>query len=102
MRKVKRRPAADRRAAEHGSSVQDDRPDSTEPRNEQHLLIVVEPVGRDRFSARLDGRLLLQSSRMPFLDAARALIAEGINPSTVLVMRHAGSEVDALRARLGV
>jgi hypothetical protein len=73
---------------------------SKEPHCKQQLLIV-EPVGRDRFAARLDGRLLA-TSRTPFCDAARALIAEGADPSTILIMRHAGSEIDALRARLSV
>jgi hypothetical protein len=86
----------------HALFRQNRRPDITEPQAKQHLLIV-EPVGRrGKFAARLDGRLLVRSSRTPFLDAARALIAEGVDPSTVLVTRHAGSEVDALRARLGV
>jgi hypothetical protein len=75
---------------------------NTEPHVRQQLLIV-EPVGRrGKFAARLDGRLLVRSSRTPFCDAARALLAEGVDSSTILVMRHAGSEVDALRARLGV
>jgi hypothetical protein len=66
-------------------------------------LIVVEPVDRHgRFAARLDGRVLVNSSRTPFLDAARRLIAEGADPSGIIIMRHRGSDVDALRARLGV
>src|SRR5262245_46726042 len=73
---------------------------STKP---SRLQITVAPVNqRDRFSARLDGRLLVKSSRTPFCDAARLLIAEGLDPSCTLVMRHRGSEVDVLRARLGV
>src|SRR5262245_39506438 len=38
-------------------------------------------------------------SRMPLLSAARVLLAEGVDPSTRLVMRHAGSNVDSLTAR---
>lgn len=53
-----------------------------------------------RFEARLDGRLLC-TSRQPFLDAARKLIAEGHDPDEVLVMRRPGSEIDALKAKLG-
>jgi hypothetical protein len=47
------------------------------------------------------GRLLC-TSRQPFLDAARALVALGCHPNTILVMRHAGSSVEALRASLQV
>ena len=52
------------------------------------------------FDARLGGRLLC-TSRQPFLAAARVLVSEGHDPDTVLVMRHAGSQVDALKAKLG-
>src|SRR5207247_5891328 len=66
-------------------------------------LIVVEPIGhRGKFAARLDGRLLVRSSRTPFCDAARVLLAERGDPSSTIVMRHAGSATDSLRARLGV
>jgi hypothetical protein len=53
-----------------------------------------------RFTASVDGRVVVESSRQPFLDAARALIAEGQHPDTVIVMRHDGTVTDALRARL--
>ncbi len=66
-------------------------------------VIVVSPTDRrDRFAARLDGRVLVRSSRTPFCDAARVLLAEGFDHSITIVMRHRGSDVDALRARLGV
>jgi hypothetical protein len=55
-----------------------------------------------RFSASVDGREVVQSSKTPFLDAARVLRAEGVDPGTLLVMRHKGSNVDALKAALGV
>jgi hypothetical protein len=45
---------------------------------------------------------LLCTSRQPFLDAARALLALGCQPNAILVMRHAGSSVEALRASLQV
>ena len=67
------------------------------------IVITVAPIsGHGRFSASVDGRLLVKSSRTPFLDAARVLFAEGLDPETILVMRHHGSTVNALRARLGV
>jgi len=52
--------------------------------------------------ASLDGRVLVQSSRQPLLDAARVLVGEGHDPSVMVAMRHAGGTADALRAKLGV
>src|SRR5262245_24904697 len=68
------------------------------------ILILVEPVGRGRFSARLadSGRVIVRSSRQPFLDAARRLLDLGYHPTAVLVMRHAGSETDSVTAQIGV
>ncbi|SRR6266567_8534353 len=67
------------------------------------IEIIVEPVGHhDRFAARLDGRVLVASSRQPFLDAARVLLREGHDPRSVLVMRHRGSSTESLHACLGV
>jgi hypothetical protein len=53
------------------------------------------------FEARLGDRLLCMS-RQPFLTAARVLVSEGHDPDSVLVMRHTGSNADALSAKLGV
>ena len=67
------------------------------------ILIFVEPVSRGRFCARLadGGRVIVRSSRQPFLDAARRLIDLGYDPTTLLVMRHAGSDTDCLIAQIG-
>jgi hypothetical protein len=67
------------------------------------ILIVVEPVGRGRFSARLadGGRAIVRLSRQPFLDAARRLFDLGYDPTTLLVMRHLGSDTDCLTAQIG-
>jgi hypothetical protein len=74
-----------------------DNPDSNQP-----LVIVVEPVGhRGRFQARVDGRVLVASSRTPFCDAARALLAEGVDPAARIEMRHAGSSTNALASTVG-
>jgi hypothetical protein len=54
-----------------------------------------------RFTARIDGRVLVQSSRQPFLEAATVLVAQGYHPGAMITMRHAGGLVDALRAKLG-
>jgi len=54
------------------------------------------------FEARLAGAPLCVSET-PLLDAARALLARDIaQPDDTIVMRHVGSHVDALRARVGV
>jgi len=67
------------------------------------ILIIIEPVGyRGRFSARLDdGSVLVTASKQPFVDAARRLVGLGYDPTTVLVMRHTGSDTDALTGRIG-
>jgi hypothetical protein len=76
---------------------------SEQPTHPQPLVIVVDPVGhRGRFQARFNGRVVVASSRTPFCDAARALLAEGVHPATQIVMRHVGSATDALTATVGV
>ena len=67
------------------------------------LIVVATPAprGAGRFEARLDGHdRVLCVSRTPFFDAARELIAQGYDPDATLILRHAGSETDCLRARL--
>jgi hypothetical protein len=71
--------------------------------------IVVQPRVRQNagrhpydFDCRLEEGPLLCTSRQPFLQAARVLIALGHDPVTTLVMRHNDSKVESLRARLGV
>jgi hypothetical protein len=54
------------------------------------------------YEARLDGYLLVSASRQPFVDAARRLLRLGYDSTTVLVMRHAGSDTDSLTAQIGV
>ena len=58
-----------------------------------------------KFETRLDGRLLCVS-RQPLLDAARILLAEGVDPQTPLVTRHAASawhsgQIDAMISTVG-
>jgi hypothetical protein len=63
------------------------------------LLIVIEETSqrRGKFSPHLpDGRPLLSSSRQPFLDAARVLLAEG-----AIAMRHRGSATIAMTSTVG-
>jgi hypothetical protein len=77
--------------------------------SKQSLLIIVSPHvasnGRRHpsdFDCWLEGGPFLCISRQPFLQAARVLKAMGHHPDTTLVMRHAGSDVMALRGRLGI
>jgi len=44
----------------------------------------------------------VKRSTTPFCDAARVLLAEGIKPDTVFVMRHANSAADAVPSTVGV
>src|SRR5882762_8721168 len=68
------------------------------------IKIVLESVNRrGRSSASLpDGTVLVGSSRQPFLDAARVLIAAGYDPDSWLEGWRPGATAFALRARLGI
>jgi hypothetical protein len=62
------------------------------------VIILARPISAGRYKALVGDRVLVASTRQPLLDGARALLAEGADPDRPLVMRHAGSEVDALIA----
>jgi hypothetical protein len=47
-----------------------------------------------------EGTIIVAKSRMPLLEAARAIHSTG-NSTFALIMRHAGSSADALRATVG-
>jgi hypothetical protein len=66
------------------------------------LVIIVSPISPGHFQARLEttNELLVGSSRQPSLDAARVLIENGHDPNSVLLMKHAGSDIVALKAPL--
>lgn len=65
------------------------------------LVIEIVPFGAERFKAYLDKRLLC-TSRQPLLDSARVLLADGLNPSTLITMRHrGGNSMDGLTADIG-
>jgi hypothetical protein len=71
------------------------------PVGRKSVELVVSPVRRPgHFRAQLGHRELV-TSRQPFLDSARVLLGEGCDPATVLVMRHAGSKTNSLRATIG-
>ena len=65
------------------------------------VLITAVPLGAGQFDARCDGEVIVARTRPPLLDSARALLAAGRDPDTIAVMRHAGSDIDALSARIG-
>jgi Fe2+ transport system protein FeoA len=81
-----------------------DHAETVDPHPKTDRLIVVNPVGwQGRYAAALaDGRTIVRSSRTPLLDAARRLLELGADPDAIITMRHAGSEIDSLRARIGV
>jgi hypothetical protein len=66
------------------------------------LDILVAPVGRGRFRGSCGGRVLVEASAPPFLDAARVLAGEGVDPATRIVMRHEGKDYDALTSTVGI
>jgi hypothetical protein len=68
------------------------------------IVITVTPIARrrDLYIGRLDGGATLKRpSKQPFLDGARRLLELGYDPSTMLVMRHTGSDTDCLTAQIG-
>jgi hypothetical protein len=66
------------------------------------ITVTPAPRGAGRFEARLDDdNHVLCESRTPFFDAARKLVADGYDRNATLILRHAGSDMDCLKARLG-
>jgi hypothetical protein len=65
------------------------------------LTITVTPAGRGKFIAHLDGRALCHRTFSPFLAAVRTLAAEGYDPASTIIMRHKGSNTDALSSTIG-
>jgi hypothetical protein len=71
--------------------------------NDQVRLVIVTPNGAPGYyDAVVNGEMLVRSSRTPFCDAARVLLERGVDGNSWLVMRHAGSEIDSLRGKVGV
>ena len=67
------------------------------------ITVTISPAARPgEFAVYTGGRQLLAGSQQPLLDSARALLAEGHAVDAVLVMRHRGSSIDALRSTIGV
>jgi hypothetical protein len=64
------------------------------------FTIIVEPADQPgTFLAKIDGKLICKP-RTPFCTVARVLIERGYPPGALLVMRHAGSDTDSLRATI--
>ena len=71
--------------------------------NQNVRLCVVSPNGLPgHFAAAVNGLFIVLSSRQPLLDTCRALLADGADPNSWVIMRHAGSDVDALRGKVGL
>jgi hypothetical protein len=67
------------------------------------LIVAPDPARVGHFTARLlnENRRLIAYSRMPFCNAARALVAEGLDEAAPLTMRHRGSATACLSAPIG-
>jgi hypothetical protein len=65
------------------------------------VVVVCTPAGYGKrgplFSASFDGRTIVTASVTPFLDAARVLAGEGVDPATRIV----GKDYDALTSTIG-
>jgi len=56
------------------------------------VLVIKRAPKAGRYLGYVDGELIV-SSRQPFLDGARALLARGYDPATPYNMRHASSDL---------
>jgi hypothetical protein len=67
------------------------------------VIVASSTKSAGHFQAKLQytDQVLVQKSRQPFLDAARVLVEKGYDPNVLLVMKHLGSDIIALRAPLG-
>jgi len=69
------------------------------------LAVIITAISRtglaDARVPALGRGMCLRSSRTPFLDAARALVAAGFPGNSVLVMRRQGQDAVTLRGRIG-
>jgi hypothetical protein len=63
------------------------------------LVIVVELVGRGRYRARLDGRVIVASSRQPFVDAGRHMPTNIAKLARDIVGWGPGADIGAMLAK---
>lgn len=64
-------------------------------------ILVVIPSGNGKFDGACEGEWLVRGSATPFCTAARILLTRGVNPDVEFVMRHSGSDEDALKSTVG-
>lgn len=62
--------------------------------------IVIRPKGIDRYLALVEGEAII-TSRQPLFAAARILLSRGVDPETIITMRHEGSATISLRSTVG-
>ena len=67
-----------------------------------HLCEVRPAAAPGEFTAIVNGELVVWSSRTPLFDAARALLGRGVDSNSWLILRHAGSDTDCLRGKVGI
>ena len=65
------------------------------------IIIATDAKGCGRYEAHVGVRCIAKSSRTPFLGAARALLAEGHDPRTRIVMRRTHDGIERLTSTVG-
>ena len=64
--------------------------------------LIIEPVTPyGQYSASLGSEVIVASSREPLLAGARALLAQGAHPDSIITTRHRGALGWALRSTVG-
>jgi hypothetical protein len=70
------------------------------------IVLVVTPTGHSArgqlFEGHVDGRRITHGTTTPLLAAARALLMEGVDPKTRLVMTMRGEKTPSAMASVGV
>lgn len=64
------------------------------------IEIVIRSKGIDRYLALIEGEAVI-TSRQPLFASARVLLDRGVDPDTVVTMRHEGSATVSLRSTVG-
>jgi len=65
------------------------------------MMIILRPLGRSRYAALSNGRVLVES-RTPILAAARQLLREGVSEREPLAAAHEGSSTVSITTTVGV
>jgi hypothetical protein len=70
------------------------------------ITVIAKSVGVTKtrgqiFDAYVEGDKIVSRSTTPFLDACRVMLKEGCPSSIPVIMRHMGSDHDALRSTVG-